>query len=266
MRSVGVEAFLRFWSHYNTLIIEILIGLILLTVVYLAFRTFFGPEEETAGGVGHELNPADLEKTLQKILERQERAPAPAAPQDSAPAASAEGGVPAVGASDEVARLRSQLAERDQQIADIKAAASAPASAGLADDEKKTYEDRLKDLEARLAEYEIISEDIADLSFYKEENSKLQKEISSLKEKNEAAPASEPPPEPSKDPIADLGLDPQASPASPEEAPAPVAEAAPAAAPAPTPSAPAATTEAAPLPKAEEAELMNQFENFVKKG
>ncbi|MBX3040751.1 MAG: hypothetical protein KF789_08615 [Bdellovibrionaceae bacterium] len=253
MDNVGVEAFLRFWSHYNTLIIELLIGLILLMVVYLAFRTFFSSEEELAGGVGSELKSGDLEKTLQKILEKQESVVASAAVAESAPVATATGGEASAASTGELDQLRQQLAEKERQIAEIKDSA-APAASGLGSDEKKNYEDRLKDLEARLAEYEIISEDIADLSFYKEENTKLQKELSSFKETASASP-SKPAPDaapPMEDPIAELGLDPEPA-ANPTEL---VSE----------PAAPAATDEVAPLPKAEEANLMNQFENFVKKG
>ena len=44
-------------------------------------------------------------------------------------------------------------------------------------------EEKIKDLEARLSEYSIIEDDIADLSFYKEETLRLQDEVKTLKEK-----------------------------------------------------------------------------------
>ncbi len=47
--------------------------------------------------------------------------------------------------------------------------------------EKDELAGKARDLEARLAEYEIISEDIADLSRYREENDQLKKELEALK-------------------------------------------------------------------------------------
>ena len=40
---------------------------------------------------------------------------------------------------------------------------------------------RIKELEAKLAEYEILEDDIADLSLYKEENARLRSELEKLK-------------------------------------------------------------------------------------
>ena len=58
---------------------------------------------------------------------------------------------------------------------------------------------RLSELEARLAEYEIIEDDIADLSHFKEENARLHKEIEALKQalaaRESAAPISVAPPD-----------------------------------------------------------------------
>lgn len=294
LSEVNVEHFLSFWSRYNTLIIEVLIGLILLTVVYLAFRLFFGGDEQaaSAGGVGA-LPTAELEKTLQKILENQGQG-------------GVGGGVP----PEELEKLKAQIAEKEKQLQELQATAGAPGAApaenGAADAliaEKKALEDKVKDLEARLAEYEIISEDIADLSFYKEENSKLQKELEAAKagggaasvETMAAAPApAEPEPAPavSPEPVAAPAADPLAEMAAAAEAqataPAPAkdpldellaqnqppvepvaaaseaapAEAAPAAETKPEEKTEAAATEAVP----DDGKLMNQFADFVKKG
>jgi hypothetical protein len=284
---VGVQTFLQFWSRHNTLIIEVLIGLILLTVVYLAFRTFFGKEDADSSASSAGQDMGKIERALQRIIETQTTAPTPNIGGEIAVA------VPAADA-EEVAKLKTELAEKTAEIEVLKAAAGAQvAQPALTPEEKKQLDAKIKDLEARLAEYEIISEDIADLSFYKEENVKLQKEIEGLKgapaaaapaaavaEAVAAAPAPEPVLEP--EPIAA-----PAPPPAPEPAPvAEVAAAEPAPAPAPDPLTPPPTTDAvpsedpllkelaaaadAPAPAApaaaDEGQLINQFENFVKKG
>lgn len=255
--------------------------MVLLLVIYLAFRYYFHPEsaEESTGTVTHKLDTAEIEKTLQKILEAQNKAPAvdavtvtptPAAPAPTAPvevAAPLEGAGASVAANQaELEKLKAELAEKERLIAQAReeaaraaalVAATSGAPGGNAEEQKK-LEGKVKDLEARLAEYEIISEDIADLSFYKEENIRLQNELTALR-----------------------GGGPVAAAAAPV-APAPAAEAA-ATAPAPTQSEdeimkefakaveeqkPATVAAAPDAPKAEgqeTAELMNQFENFVKK-
>jgi hypothetical protein len=113
----------------------------------------------------------------------------------------------------EVIRAELQIAEK--KVAELQA--NPPAGGGEAAPaaavDTSALDNKIKDLEARLAEYEIISEDIADLSRYKEENEQLKTEITGLKQ---APPAAAAPAAP--------------TPAAPTPA-APVAEAAPAPAP-----------------------------------
>src|SRR5690606_29016337 len=52
---------------------------------------------------------------------------------------------------------------------------------GVSTEEKDKLDAKIKELQAKLSEYEIISEDIADLSFYKEQNAKLAREVEALK-------------------------------------------------------------------------------------
>lgn len=52
---------------------------------------------------------------------------------------------------------------------------------------------KVEELQARLAEYEIIEDDIADLSMFKDENRKLKEEVESLKVQLASAPAAPPP-------------------------------------------------------------------------
>lgn len=263
---MSVEQFLRFWSQYNVLIIELVIGAILVMTVYIAYRTFFGPEAEEGHGAagGAALDVGALEKTLQKFLENQ-----------PAPGASAAGGAPASG--EDLDKLKLELAEKDRLLEELKnkpAAVAAEGAPAADDEEKKKLGDRVKDLEARLAEYEIISEDIADLSFYKEENGKLQKELEALR--GGSAPAAAPSSAGSAPAAPAAPADgAAAAPAAPEPpAETPPAEGAATAEPAAATStnedllremASAATTTPPPA-NPDDSKLMNQFEDFVKKG
>lgn len=232
---MSIEKFLFFWSNHNAAIIETLIALILVSVIYLAFRTFWGPasadQDQPQGSAS--FSSAEIEKTLQKILETQKaqrvdmlETPPAGASADGTPAPGAEGGVAgteagstatgagaagaantagaanapgaastsgaagaagaATGAADEKDKAIEDLKKQLQQAKAAAAAASTAAASAVAAPassaaDNSAAEQKIKDLEARLSEYEIISEDIADLSFYKEENARLQKELAALK-------------------------------------------------------------------------------------
>jgi hypothetical protein len=196
-KSVKTAQFLHFWSLHNATIIEVLIGLILVSFIYLAFRTFFHEEAEPEQAASVGLNSSEIEKTLQKLIEAQNsqrvgpadvKSPEAAAGAEGGPSAAAvaaalsiSGGAAALPA-EEVQKFTQQIEEKEKIVLELKKQlevtqkAQAEAKVNNPDFEKK-----LKDLESRLAEYEIISEDIADLSFYKEENIKLQKQLAALK-------------------------------------------------------------------------------------
>ncbi|MFN7454157.1 MAG: hypothetical protein ACK5RO_05800 [Pseudobdellovibrionaceae bacterium] len=274
---MNIEKILNFVMTHNTLMIEVLIGVILVLTLLVAIRTFLSAKEEEANPQAG-MNLADLEATLKKLLEKANAVPATGS-------ASADGASPEVSnLIAEINNLKLELDQKRKEIEDVKtAAANAPAgataapagAATMSDEERAKLEAKLKELEGKLAEYEIISEDIADLSFYKEQNTKLQKELESLKaggapvaaetpaqapvaeapkaeekksepeivEKAQAAPAEVPAPAPAPAPTPQPAPEPVAPPAPP----APAAEAAPAA---PAPAAPAPT--AAPAPPAPE--------------
>lgn len=232
-----IEKFLSFWSQHNTAIIESLVALIIIFSLFLAFRSFFAKKSQ-GGEVGADrpatADTAQLEKTLQKILENQTKAnsaPRAAASedlgmdldlsemvdrpssskgasmaqaastpastpdhvlvQDSAPAAAAAAAAGmAMESAAEVSQLRLSLNETHKRVetlqaqlaeAQQKAAEAGGAGAGMSSKEKEELTGKLRDLEARLTEYEIISEDIADLSKYRDENEKLRAEIEALK-------------------------------------------------------------------------------------
>lgn len=201
---MSVGAAIDFIIKHNVLLIEVLVGIILVTIIFLAFRAFFSRAQDELGGTDAGSIEA-IEKSLKKILESTTVAAAGPSPEALA----------------QMEELKATLAERTRLLEEMQEQLKSGTAAGPAEGgadvvaEKMKLETRMKELEAKLAEYEIISEDIADLSMYKEENSKLKKELDVLKAGGAvAAPAAASAPAP-------------ASATAPAE-PAPVAEAAPA--------------------------------------
>lgn len=280
-----------FWSNHDALIIQILVGCILLLVIYLGVSIFMNSTDPETGA--QSLSPQatlEIEKTLQKILENQGslvktvasvKAPSP----NSEGTAPASAGVPA----EEIAKFQQEISQREEKVkaleAEVQVLKSTASSGG---GNSKELEQKVKDLEGRLSEYEIISEDIADLSFFKEENSRLQKEIESLKGGGPASQSAPPMPAPEvvappAEPTAPEPPAPQA--VAPPMEPAPQAEQTPKdpndPLAAPTASSTVdddimkefakaieeqktATTAAQPKPPVD-GELMGKFEEFVKK-
>ena len=226
-------------------------ALIILLSLFVGYRGFFGKKDAGSSDVGGGLDAVQLEKTLQRILENQSKSNAAThaesatehADLDSHDKASA-GGNPEMAA--EVAQLKATIAENRKKTEALQAkvkeaeekaaaaiasagsgaAAPAEATAGMSEQEKEDFAAKIRDLEARLAEYEIISEDIADLSRYREENDELRKELDNVKANAGAAPtAAAPTPAPAAPaPEAPAPVEVAAAP----ELEVPVAEAAPA--------------------------------------
>jgi hypothetical protein len=103
----------------------------------------------------------------------------------------------------EIEKLKTELATKVRSIAEVQSAldaarleleiakksqANSPSEANSA--VALESQSKIKELEARLAEYEIIEDDIANLSIYKEENSRLKTEIEQLKSNKRAVPVS----------------------------------------------------------------------------
>jgi hypothetical protein len=96
-----------------------------------------------------------------------------------------------------VQAITAQIAEREKIIGDLKNKISEleqmqkQNAAGGSSADAVGLEARIKDLEARLKEYEIIEDDIANLSLYKEENSRLKDELSKAKGGEVTTPAAD---------------------------------------------------------------------------
>ena len=186
---MAIESFLDFLFKNNTGIIETLVAIVLVTIIFLAFKSFFAKDDILAAGVG---NIADLETTLKKLLDKAGQVP------EVGSVGAAAGGAESEKLIGEIESLKKELEAKKAQIDEIKKAtpavgADVNASAGLSDEEKAKLEAQIKDLQGKLTEYEIISEDIADLSFYKEQNAKLQKEVEAVKNVSGGTTASKEP-------------------------------------------------------------------------
>lgn len=192
-----VEKFLSFWSQHNIEIIESVIALVIILSLFLAYRSFFAKSSRDAEGEEHGFDASQIEQVLQKILANQNQSQ-PDKPSHEAEdlgmrvdfdAMDTDSGA---GASSEVVQqLQSTVSESQKKIETLqiqlkealqKASELAENSGGAANSiDTESLKNKISDLEARLSEYEIISQDIADLSRYRDENEQLKREIEALK-------------------------------------------------------------------------------------
>ena len=77
-------------------------------------------------------------------------------------------------------RSEAELAQLQLKLKELKAGQEASTETERDAGEVEALQTRVQELEARLKEYEIIEDDIADLSTYKEENTRLRRQIEDL--------------------------------------------------------------------------------------
>ena len=111
----------------------------------------------------------DIEGVLKQILERTTKLEGVSVQQMSPEVAAL--------AETQVHSLKKELASRDEELKAMKASGGG----GAMPEEAAKLTTRLKELESKLAEYEILEDDIADLSLYKEENTRLRSELDKMK-------------------------------------------------------------------------------------
>ena len=183
--SLSLDTLVPYLVEHNAQVVSILVILIILFSMFLGFRGFLSAKNaEKFGGTSDSPSMAQLEETLKKLLEKAETVPS---------AAQAGAGVSAENTMllKEIEDLKNSLAEKQVQMEQLERKGPAAGAGGeaISAEDKEVLTAQVKDLQARLAEYEIISEDIADLSFFREENSKLQKELDALKKSGGATAA-----------------------------------------------------------------------------
>lgn len=187
---MNLDTFFNFIIPHAETIFSATLALVLLLSGFLIYRNFFGNEIGTAS----EASPADLnriEESLRKILS-QTNASGVTGGSGEVTASTGPGAGPVANAGASDPQLRQEIEARTKQIEELKK----QIEAAKGDDNTPELLAKIKNLEDRLTEYEIIEDDIADLSNYKEENARLKKELDNLKSGKPAASAAPPMPEP----------------------------------------------------------------------
>lgn len=192
-RTMTIERMLQL---YVANINSVIIWLALLCLGLIAFYLLVALrgeklEFEAAGG-----QFAQLEETLKKVLENAQLGGA--LNRSTTEVKIEEGGViPGINPDmiAEIDQMRKAISDREKEIAKLKEQAGSGASGGGGagnDADVAAMKKKLKEVEAKLAEYEIIEDDIANLSLYKDENAKLKDEVDRLKKGGAVAAAPAP--------------------------------------------------------------------------
>lgn len=177
---MNLENILYYFTHHSESIIQWLFLAILLVSAWVIGRSIFGRKEAVASA--HTLaDGSEIQSFLQKILDQTTKLEGIKL-EGLSPAAVGE-------VEAQVQALKKDLQQRDEEIGKLKGGDNK--SAG----EASALAARIKELEGKLAEYEILEDDIADLSLYKEENVRLRGELDKLKGTAPAAAAAAPAPE-----------------------------------------------------------------------
>lgn len=173
-----MATFIHFLIQHNERIISISAGIIgLLSVVYIGWRLFGQKDPGQQEADATQL--LNIEESLKKILSQTNAAIGTVNSQIPAGASVAIEGVASLSGQplSNLEELKSELQARAAMIEDlqkkVETAKTADASTELLA--------KIKNLEGKLLEYEIIEDDIADLSHFKEENAKLKSELEALK-------------------------------------------------------------------------------------
>ncbi|MBC7420048.1 MAG: hypothetical protein H7328_04905 [Bdellovibrio sp.] len=168
-------------ARNNTLMIQISFTIVLLLVVIYIFRLFFVSSEtplSTSGsGEVSQLN----QKIDQLLQQKNEASTAVGNFVDSTSASSPE----LERLRSEVVTLRTTLNESEKKVFDLSPSANVPQTNeanslvenNVGTEKVTELTAKLEQLEARLAEYDIIAEDIAELSQLRTENSDLKKRL-----------------------------------------------------------------------------------------
>lgn len=197
---MDLNALVRLIYAKHELMLGVSITLLLIVTVLMLVRSVMEDRqaEKTSGKTGDldakTLNTA-LEGAMKKVLADKGIQGAIAG---AAASGSSEVGASASALAPETQELKKSLSEKEAKIAalmsdieTLKIAAEKvqpTADGGVVPGvDVSALQAKLVELQAKLAEYEIIEDDIADLSMYKEENKKLRAELATLKAAVETA-------------------------------------------------------------------------------
>lgn len=205
-----MESILALFVNHDTYVVSFLVLAIATVVVLLLLFSHKSPENVVKTELGDTEN---VEGALRRVLGEQRWLQT-----GESSSVGAEGG----GDPQKVSALENEVLEKDRKIAELNKQLTHSSGGGGGDDSELLA--RINELEGRLQEYEIIEDDIADLSLYKTENEKLKEELDRLKAQlGGGAPAQPVVEESSEEPIVEPAPEPEAV-AEPEpepEAPTP---------------------------------------------
>lgn len=186
-----IELFVDWTLKNNLLLIEILIFLILLSGFLLVLREVHSRRNK-GKGKSDGLTIDQIQQALKDVLGKAENV-------SQIHEAAHSGAKPASEPlMEEIQLLRTALSEKDAEMQALRDSAGPAAAAGAggaaASADTKLLESQIAELQAKLQEYDIISEDIADLAKFKSENLKLREELNVFKGEIAPPAAAEPAP------------------------------------------------------------------------
>jgi regulator of replication initiation timing len=196
-------------THYNALIIQIGFTIVLLLIIVYVYRIFFSASrnQSDSDSIGGSAELTEVNKKLNQLLQQQPLKSQKNEATDSSSSVSSASDVTGSSSSSnaalseevdrlksEVFKLREQLNESEKKVFELTptetAAAtkttsteeafgvSGAAAAGAADNSAAKITElnaKIEQLQARLSEYDIIADDIAELSQLRAENAELKK-------------------------------------------------------------------------------------------
>ncbi len=174
-------------SH-NESVIQWLIVIIIAMVAFLVGRSLFQKPKAQAQ-TSSALTSEAIEDVLNKVLERTANWDKSADNSTASALPSSASGVSNKELDEAKAELNRLKAALQAKETELKAAKDKASPSGTqptvsfegATGETHVYLEKISELEAKLAEYEVLEDDIADLSLYKEENARLKSEMERLK-------------------------------------------------------------------------------------
>lgn len=177
-----MDAFLTFFIHYLPNIIQWSIAAILLLLGSLFTIMIFGKSKKDPEGEMQIGDIGALEKTLKEIMKTSIGDLSSSGVLKSSGNQSNQGSGSDQMSNGSLEQIMRELAQKDAEIQLLKQTQSqgSPVAEKAIEVDVSGYVEKIRDLEGKLKEYEIIEDDIADLSHFKEENAKLKKKIEEL--------------------------------------------------------------------------------------
>lgn len=182
-----MDQFLTFWTLHNEAIIQWLLFVIVILTTLILVRMIVTRGSDANAEGHHSISPA-MEAALAKIAEQAAHGGATAvsvggggsaasAQANGTSATSSNAQASGTVSTELAAEHKAAIEKRDGEIRALKKELEQRAS----ESDPSQYLSRIKELEGKLAEYEILEDDIADLSLFKEENAKLKAELDAIK-------------------------------------------------------------------------------------